>query len=136
MPAMIAAELAPSKSQARRCYSWTDCIAPDLPGDGVLSIRCGKVIQVYLVAEVYSPGPDGRTFVLVKTGESMKAKDSPASVGVFIDSEYETFVGKRADVNHCTCSGFGRWKGCKHADALRALIEAGHIPDPRRHPSI
>jgi len=88
---------------------------------GVLLIRKGKCEKLYDVYE-FPCGMDGRAFELAKDG----AEDS-----------YFVFLARNGQDSTCDCAGFtytsndptgGR---CCHLDAIKALIDAGHLTDPR-----
>ena len=86
--------------------------------------------DVYHVEEVPCGGAfDGRGFILERTDEAIAA-DGPDA-----DQTYEVFVSRNGQDDTCSCKGFVAHSRCKHRDALRSLIEAGEIPDPRDRPA-
>src|SRR5262245_41180234 len=81
----------------------------------LLLIRKGRSEELYDVRE-FPTGWDGRAFQLVK--------DSDKSV-------YDVFVARNGQDDKCDCTGALQHGRCKHCDALRALIQAGRLEDPR-----
>lgn len=76
----------------------------------------------YRVEEI--PAPDGRGFMLHRSVEAI-AHDGP---------DADTFYGVLVAANHqdhtCTCRGFQAHGHCKHHDAIRNMLDAGHIDHP------
>jgi hypothetical protein len=66
------------------------------------------------------PASGGRGFILHRNPADV-AKDGPEAEDV-----YQTFVANPQD-RSCTCVGFSAHGYCRHADALLALLQAGHI---------
>lgn len=78
--------------------------------------RKGRVKRdVYAVAEEPNPPdecPDVRTFHVLKCTKPFPEWEP-----------YEVLVGTIAGAGaSCSCVGFGRWKQCRHADALAHLV--------------
>lgn len=111
---MIVANLPSTAAHSFRSYAWTASAGPADPTDGLLTVGVsGGAVETYGVTEVAPIG--GRVFVLAKSSEP---------VG------YQTTVGRAPALDRCTCRAGRYGKRCKHADALRSLIEAGHLEHP------
>jgi hypothetical protein len=70
------------------------------------------------------PAPDGRAFMLHRTDEAIAA-DGPAG-----DPFYGVFVAANGQDHLCTCRGHAAHGRCKHHDAVRSVLAAGHIDRP------
>lgn len=78
--------------------------------------------DVYRVGEI--PAAGGRAFLLYRGAEAVeKDPDHEERYGVFI-----AYCGDASDL--CECKGHSAHGHCKHVDALKALIGAGHIDHP------
>jgi len=87
----------------------------------------------YRVEEI--PASGGRAFLLHRS-EAAIAKDKararkgdpdvPTRYGCFLANEQDTV---------CECRGFESYGRCKHLEALKALLAAGHIDHPLDRPS-
>jgi hypothetical protein len=76
----------------------------------------------YDVEEI-NTGMDGRAFLLHRTPEAIaKSSDSTQRYGVLI--------ARNGQDDLCECRGFEKGGYCKHVNAMRGLIEAGHIDRP------
>jgi len=109
-------EAIPTTTTARRPVGTE--IEYDAP---VLLIRKGRRECLYVVDE-FPCGFDGRAFSLRHDASG---------------EEYHVFLARNAQDTTCSCAGFtytsndptgGR---CKHTDAVRHLIDAGRLEDPR-----
>lgn len=121
---LVVGDLGPTHSAGRRVYAYR-------PGVGRLTVRAGKAVTRYAVAE-FQPdaGFEGRAFRLV--GDHGEV--------------YSLLVGPRVS---CDCPAFvsaatarandrASWEerpvyrslGCKHADCLVGLLEAGWLDLP------
>lgn len=94
--------------------------------DGVMTITSrasygGHVVTIYAVTEFLpDSGFDGRAFRVVKQDGEV----------------YSVFVARNGQDHSCDCKAgtYGRVKECRHVAALRALIRAGRLDDPRDDP--
>ena len=80
----------------------------------VLTIRVAGQITDYDVSEFPTPW-DGRAFHL-RGGDG---------------TSLDTFVCRQMRDDHCDCADFACGNRCRHVGALRYLMEAGEIEDPR-----
>lgn len=112
--------LPPTKTYRNREADYT----PARPGLGVLEVREWNTpakTRVSRFAVIEEPGEDGcRTFRLVKPGGAETYYCS-------IDPHRRTAVEDRCD---CPAGCGHLW--CKHQQALRAVVDAGHLPRVRR----
>lgn len=107
-----------------RIVAWTPVHPTIVPSAGVMTITeaksptAKKHIGRYAVLELVNP--DGRQFKLTKPGGS----------GVY----YVFYSRTRAD--ECTCLGFEAAGYCKHAEAIRLLIDRHRMASskPGRYP--
>jgi hypothetical protein len=76
--------------------------------------------DLYQIEEIPA-GIDGRAFLLHRAPAAI-ARDGPHA-----DSRYGVFVHRNGQDQLCECKGFARYGRCKHVDALRRLIEDGHL---------
>lgn len=83
--------------------------------------------DVYRLEEVSTPL--GRGFVLHRSEQAI-AKDGPDA-----DESYAVLVARNGQDHTCTCRGYQAHGHCKHHDAVRALLEAGHIDHPGERPA-
>jgi hypothetical protein len=76
-------------------------------------------VQLYTLEEIpVGNGFDGRGFTLRKD-----------------DGEhYSCFIAANGQDSHCDCPGGTYAHRCKHVDAIRELIVAGRLDDPRNPP--
>jgi hypothetical protein len=78
--------------------------------------------DVYRVGEI--PAAGGRAFLLYRGVEAVETDpDHDERYGVFI-----AYCGETSDL--CECKGHAAHGRCKHVDALKALLAAGHIDRP------
>lgn len=84
--------------------------------------------DTYRVEEIPT-GMDGRAFLLHRAAEAVAA-DGPDA-----DERYGVFVARNGQDGICECRGFQRFGRCKHHDALKGLIGAGHIDHPLAGPA-
>jgi hypothetical protein len=75
------------------------------------------------------PTPDGRGFVLHRNPADV-APDGPDA-----DTFYGVLVAANGQDPTCTCRGFQSRGYCRHHDAVRELLEAGHIDHPGERPA-
>lgn len=85
--------------------------------------RDWRTRDLYEVEEIPT-GIDGRAFLLHRDSAAI-AKDGPDA-----DDRYGVFVHRNGQDHLCECIGFARHGRCKHVDALRRLIEDGHLEHP------
>lgn len=109
---VVCRQLPDSLSMRERAYAF--CIVDGYLFPGVLAVRQGKKRDVYAVQEEQPDPLRRRLFAVlnVKSGNCYLVT-VPATVG---------------EVGHCTCSGFGRWKTCKHSDSLCDLVQERALP--------
>jgi hypothetical protein len=103
--------------------SYTDSDPNGLPILVILSNWSNKRREydrktTFRVEEV--PASGGRGFILHRNPVDV-ANDGPEAEDV-----YQTFVANPQD-RQCSCLGFSAHGYCRHADALLALLQAGHI---------
>jgi hypothetical protein len=113
----ISRALAASKTYAERSIIW----APAPPGEthflGTLIVSQKKEKTVYRLDLTDADGMPGTATLLAKqlqldrTGQPITAHEV-----------YRVFVGLNPDHTSCNCTGFGRWRKCKHVDAVLALL--------------
>lgn len=83
-------------------------------GTGLLVLGAGRTATEYLVVEFAADG--GRGFRLAKVTPGTDAEADG----------YDVFAcGTSAP--RCECKGYTRWAGCKHADAVAALLNDGQL---------
>lgn len=78
--------------------------------------------DVYRVEEV--PTPLGRGFMLHRSEQAIAAEGPDA------DTFYGVLIAANGQDHTCTCRGFQAHSYCKHHDAIRGLLEGGHIDEP------
>jgi hypothetical protein len=69
-------------------------------------------------------GMDGRGFLLHRDDQAVA--DDPDGV-----ERYGVFIARNGQDHLCECRGHAAHGHCKHVDALRFLVEGGHLEDPR-----
>ncbi|HEX3152939.1 MAG TPA: hypothetical protein VHR66_33010 [Gemmataceae bacterium] len=77
-------------------------------------------VDTYTVEEIPT-GMDGRAFLLHRDPATVEAEGPDA------DAYYGVLVARNGQDHECECKGFQAHGRCKHHDALRSLLEAGHI---------
>ena len=80
----------------------------------ILTIRIAGQVWDYDVSEFPTPW-DGRAFHLTCDDQS----------------ELDVFICRQHRDDHCDCVDFACSNRCRHVGALRYLMEAGEIEDPR-----
>jgi hypothetical protein len=102
---------------------------------GVVEIRCmksgGKAPECfrYAIRETEASSQEERAFRLTKPG-------GETYYGVCLCGEPDAPRNDdRSPYDSCDCIGFEQYGRCKHVEALRALLEAGHL-DPDLLPSV
>jgi hypothetical protein len=123
--------LYPTRTERHRGIEWTPC-PPGCPCTGVLAIVGGRKSTRYALTEF--PAAGGRAVRLTKPGGA---------------ESYDVFLSSDRKSGTCTCAGFTyeatrkadrrhgdryRTLGCKHLDALDALVENGWLPHPGANP--
>jgi hypothetical protein len=86
--------------------------------DRKTSFRCEEV-----------PTPLGRGFVLHRDS------DDVAAGGPDAEAAYQVLVAANGQDHTCTCRGYQAHGRCRHHDAVRTLLEAGHIDHPGERPA-
>ena len=119
--------LPPSKKWKERHVTFIKVTPPGKLG-GVIEIRTAGPkgpahCDRYALREIHSPTKEGRSFRLTKPG-------GETFYDVFLAEDYVFDV-----FDSCDCVGFSQHGHCKHLEALKALLEAGHM-DPDCLPSI
>jgi hypothetical protein len=134
---MTLTETLPSTRSAKhRAINWTPCPAESrCPCTGTLAITTSKKHEEYGVVEII-PSPHyepGRAFQMVKPDGEV----------------YSLLLADRRDRSECDCAGFSydatrkadyRHQsrtdslGCKHLDAIAAVIANGWLPHPQANP--
>ncbi len=85
--------------------------------------RAWRTRDVYAVEEIPT-GIDGRAFRL------HRHPDAIADEGPDADRCYGVLVHRNGQDHLCDCKGFARTGRCKHIEALRGLIDDGHLEHP------
>ena len=78
----------------------------------------------YRVEEIPTAG--GRGFMLQRSAEAI-ARDAQNEPHAEPDTFYGVFIAVNGQDHTCTCRGFQAHCRCKHHDAVRGLLESGHI---------
>lgn len=118
-----------TKSSPNNSIVWT----PSGTGHrgGHLVIRTGRKSCEYIVAESQATG--GRSVVMMKCEGSTAGTDGD-------EAAYDVFVPDAGSnyYRHCTCKGFSRHAGCKHVEALAAILENQWMPgdSPEVEPTV
>lgn len=117
-------QLEPNATHWQRSCLWFSGVGS---GDGVLSVTLayskGKRIEqdVYGVEETPSGQPAERCFQVIRVTD--QRGDTPQ------EQPYVVSIGPRHTACTCDAGRMGFRRGlCKHAECLRALIEAGQLP--------
>lgn len=84
-------------------------------GTGLLLLGADRTATEYLVVEFAADG--GRGFRLAKVTEGTDAEADG----------YDVFACGKTKAVTCHCRGYERWQGCKHADAVAALLNDGQL---------
>jgi hypothetical protein len=82
--------------------------------------------DTYTVEEI--PAADGRGFMLHRDPVAVVVEGPDA------DAYYGVLVARNGQDHICSCRGFAAHGRCKHHDAMRGLVEAGHIDHPLHDP--
>ncbi len=115
VPAQPLLEVLPERDGKRNAIRWFAATDDHTPQAGFVVIDTPDASTCYVVTEFPTVWP-GRGFYLRKwVSRSGRDKDVEAY------SVLCAKAGARADT--CECRGFVRWSHCKHADAMRALVE-------------
>lgn len=104
-------KLPETKSSRHNRVAYTPC--ESAPGAGVLTIGTDRGATEYALVEQDTDW-SGRSFALVKIGAD---GDEP--------EQYSVFCGLPHML--CDCRGFERWGGCKHVEAVVALVKNGAV---------
>lgn len=105
-------KLTPRKSSPNSAVEWTP--SATVPGGGLLKIGTKRATVEYLLVPFAADA--GRGFKLAKVSEGTDAEAEGYSVFA---------CGQSAP--KCECKGFYYAGHCKHADAVRALLENGWL---------
>jgi hypothetical protein len=108
-------DVLPERGGKRFTIEWQAHSDDYSPLAGFVVIEDAKTRTAYAVTE--SPDSPGRAFLFSKVGGKSAGTD-PAR---------ESYVVRCVDtdagpVDVCECSGFRRWRWCKHTDTARTLI--------------
>ena len=117
----LSGSLQPTKSYACRRWTWLRNSDPAALADGRLTITLRRSLKpgakseddTYGVSEVQEAIRGFRRFLLVNITDAGQ-KDV-----------YEVTLSSRGDLCTCDAGKFKVASGCKHRDALRAIVDAG-----------
>ena len=131
---LVTNALPATATRADWSFAFVRSCDPAALSDGTLTVteNTGKrvkrtVTTTYAVQE--TPCRSGRSFLLVKEGHAGNADLKAGRDGISRVGEVYavTLIGGRAT---CTCKAGSTGRACKHAIALRWLVETADLPSP------
>lgn len=114
-----------SKTIAERSLVWAPAPPAETSFAGTLIVTQKKEKTVYRLDSTDADGMPGHAILLAKQLQ-LNRKGEPVAA----HEVYRVYIGLNPEHTHCNCTGFGRWRTCKHVDAVKALFDLTRpVPD-------